>query len=691
MYLKMRSVHREAESSTMISSCYCFAFCRANDADEMYLGNTPAVMAAGEVANRAQALLSQFKTPVISDESSTKELTMMLFGLGGTGKSRTIDAIVYFAVGWDMRSSLVITALTGAAAALIGGRTLEGAIGTGISFHLHNPKPDHLAAWSQVYLMLIDEVSLCGAAKLDKLDRRLQQLKGNEHTFGGIGVIFAGDFHQLRPVNDTALYDGTYYEGSAQIKSPPGDPQAQTRSAKGLATWSHCLNAAVHLQSQHRFKDDPYYGSVMERFSTNQISAEDVDYINQRIISRQNVPPPNQVFAAAANEEKASFNHLHMSQMIGQHRVSAEDAPSQAWTERGQLRIVADMEAAAGFHIKTTMWPYLRSLDSTKMKDLEGNLDLYVGRAVANMQGGDVGGRGIAKNSQAVFVHAELKAGAVVTFQETEEGQGIYSVPASQVAYVILKHTTPPWNTRDLFEGAPPSCAGMFPVKLVERTCTVKVQNQNFKFKMKQLPIVALNAVTGHKVQGRTLPNIIVGSWSQSYRYGQDGWMYVVLSRVRTHKGLFLTELLSSADMDKYKPRERVMAEVRRLIKLAAATKAALTAATDPDVLRQADQRSAVTRKNVTAPHPSRGLLIPHEKTAAIARTRAASPSPPPHTADTDSATHQALPSYGSALPQRAKTTTTNQFKPPPPPTADASLRKSKGQPKIAKSNKRYI
>jgi hypothetical protein len=48
------------------------------------------------------------------------------------------------------------------------------------------------------------------------------------------------------------------------------------------------------------------------------------------------------------------------------------------------------------------------------------------------------------------------------------------------------------------------------------------------------------------------------------HHYGATGWIYVILSRVRTLSGLFLLVKLCS-DVTKYKPRLNVMREMSRL------------------------------------------------------------------------------------------------------------------------------
>ena len=52
------------------------------------------------------------------------------------------------------------------------------------------------------------------------------------------------------------------------------------------------------------------------------------------------------------------------------------------------------------------------------------------------------------------------------------------------------------------------------------------------------LPLNSSISTTGHKLEGKTLQNLIVNSWA----YHCPQWIYVVLSRVTSLKGLILNE-----------------------------------------------------------------------------------------------------------------------------------------------------
>ena len=88
--------------------------------------------------------------------------------------------------------------------------------------------------------------------------------------------------------------------------------------------------------------------------------------------------------------------------------------------------------------------------------------------------------------------------------------------------------------------------------------------NNIFSVTIIQFPCTLAYFITGHKVQGQSLNSVILGTLSPIHQYGTTGWIYVILSRVRTLSGLFLLTKLCT-DVTKYKPRLNVMREMSRL------------------------------------------------------------------------------------------------------------------------------
>jgi hypothetical protein len=97
----------------------------------------------------------------------------------------------------------------GIAARHISGMTLHAALclTTKKSNKLNNKTHrDLIAMWEGIDYLFIDEVSMISCKFLCRISEALSIAKGNTTAFGGVNVIFAGDFAQLPPVKETHLY-----------------------------------------------------------------------------------------------------------------------------------------------------------------------------------------------------------------------------------------------------------------------------------------------------------------------------------------------------------------------------------------------------------------------------------------------------------------------------------------------------
>lgn len=137
---------------------------------------------------------------------------LFLTGAGGTGKSHTIRAVLAWTRSAGIRCA--VTALTGCAALLLGqgAKTLHSWAGIGLAREspadlAEAVKRNRRAArrWIDTQLLIIDEISMMTPELLEKLDlvaRRIR--KRPDRPFGGLQVVFAGDFCQLPPVTKAA-------------------------------------------------------------------------------------------------------------------------------------------------------------------------------------------------------------------------------------------------------------------------------------------------------------------------------------------------------------------------------------------------------------------------------------------------------------------------------------------------------
>ena len=122
--------------------------------------------------------------------------------------------------------------------------------------------------WVGTKMLFIDEVSFMTSRNLENLDKKLRRLTQREDVlFGGVIVIFVGDFHQMHPVKASPLYK---------------DNIVQFRS----------INRAVFLNRSHRFKKDPVFGEILRRFRNGDFTDNDILFINSRYIENDEVSLP---------------------------------------------------------------------------------------------------------------------------------------------------------------------------------------------------------------------------------------------------------------------------------------------------------------------------------------------------------------------------------------------------------------
>src|SRR3989338_5832170 len=166
-------------------------------------------------------------------------------GEEGSGKTHTINTYI----GWLRERGIepAITASTGIAATHVGGMTIHAGSGIGIKRDLSDWDLEALLEREPLvrrvrlaHVLIIDEVSMLDAYTLTMVDRAVRTLRGlpagkagNELPFGGLQIIFVGDFFQLPPVSK-------------------GEP---SKFAFESPAWEEANPLYCYLSEQHRQED----------------------------------------------------------------------------------------------------------------------------------------------------------------------------------------------------------------------------------------------------------------------------------------------------------------------------------------------------------------------------------------------------------------------------------------------------
>jgi len=181
---------------------------------------------------------------------------VFLTGPAGTGKSFTIAHITKYA---EMAGKVcAVTAMTGSAALLLGGRTLHSYIGLGVgdksiadmvSYTRYRLKP-LVTRVRELDILIIDEISMMSAALFTKMIGYINDLR---RGLKSLRYVLCGDFYQLPPVS-----------GAYCFTSPDWD-------ALGLYT--------VALKEQMRQNGDTVFQNMLQRFREGECSMSDLDVL----------------------------------------------------------------------------------------------------------------------------------------------------------------------------------------------------------------------------------------------------------------------------------------------------------------------------------------------------------------------------------------------------------------------------
>lgn len=231
---------------------------------------------------------------------------VFLTGPAGSGKTFLLNQYIKYLK--ENGIGVGITASTGIAATHMGGMTIHSWAGIGIKDMIHERDIEELMKrpylrnrFKKTKVLLVDEISMLHAHRLDMVDLVCRVFKGNSIPFGGMQVIMCGDFFQLPPV--------------VKREGESGKTDASPFVTKS-SIWNRMQLQICYLEEQHR-QDDRAFLRILNDIRNSEVSEMTVEYLSERLDKETTgYVQPTRLFTHNADVD--AINKKHLEELEGE-------------------------------------------------------------------------------------------------------------------------------------------------------------------------------------------------------------------------------------------------------------------------------------------------------------------------------------------------------------------------------------
>ena len=262
----------------------------------------------------------------------TSGQNVFITGPGGTGKSALIREIYKYAT--RREHNIQVCALTGCAAVILDckAKTIHSWAGIGLA----NGDVERIVErvdknflkkrdWRKTRTLIIDEVSMMSKRLFNILDLVAKTARNcHSRPFGGIQLIFCGDFYQLPPVGvNTEDLDNSRFCFESD-------------------SWFHTFPKENHIQLKRIFRqNDPVYCQILNQVREGRITRRTDEILRSRVgvllpdVSEDGTPQTKPTILYATRSRVDEINRLEMEKLV----ILDPDSP----TYKYELKYVTDL------------------------------------------------------------------------------------------------------------------------------------------------------------------------------------------------------------------------------------------------------------------------------------------------------------------------------------------------------------
>jgi ATP-dependent DNA helicase PIF1 len=464
---------------------------------------------------------------------------IFITGEGGTGKTKLIPRIYQHATTVSGKN-IQVCAMTGCAAVLLKSKakTIHSWAGIGLAKESITVIIDKLAKrkdvvgrWKKVDILVIDEVSMLSAKLFELLDALGRRIRRNRtKPFGGIQLVFSGDFFQLPPVFRAGIDESTCGQFCFETE-----------------LWNQCFIPARQIPLVDNFRQtDQLFCDILREVRRGYLSPQHVEILSEKVGRTVNPElgiTPTQLYPLNASvSDVNSRRMMELAEPTYTYEVEYVDNLDLGGRNRELLAKMGKsmdewgavfeglvrncpcervLKLKLGAQVMHTI--NVRSVADDSLEICNGEQGVVVGFARASsrvVSNSSDGSKTVNKNPFAEFCLSPSDGGYDFPGSGDDSGSGSGSkigigmvemrdYPVVRFANGITRTIYPNVWMSDDIEG----------------------------MGIRQLPLILSWAVSIHKCQGMTMSMAEIDLGRNVFEYAQS---YVGLSRVRNLDGLFL-------------------------------------------------------------------------------------------------------------------------------------------------------
>ena len=233
-------------------------------------------------------------------EKFKKGENILLVSAAGFGKSHTIKKMKKLT-----QKNMYLTATTGVAAYNIGGMTINSFLGIGSGeasaqelYRKVRMKEEIVSRIVSTDILVIDEISMMSACLFEKINYLMMAIKKSPKFFGGIQVIFSGDFMQAMPIFKKQIDRRLIFESDLLIDN---------------------FNI-IKLTKNYRQYDDLEFSQILTRMRMGETTTEDINTLNKKIGVKCNLLK-EPMFLTSTNRKASEINAIRMKNIREEEKI----------------------------------------------------------------------------------------------------------------------------------------------------------------------------------------------------------------------------------------------------------------------------------------------------------------------------------------------------------------------------------